>query len=183
MHPAVVCPSENMTSLTDGVALTAKTTFHFEDEIYFACDLGFVLSSDASIVCTKTGVWSADPPTCNSECQAYCLKCKNLAGSMDLQVNSHAFESNQVILARWKLYLLFAEAKCDDPDLSELQYPPVLSPSSDVFFGDVVNITCEVGRPEPLVRFRECVYDSETGTYRYFRDDSLECPGNNFCSP
>ncbi|ELU09492.1 hypothetical protein CAPTEDRAFT_223674 [Capitella teleta] len=61
----VMCPSANITDIPNGQALTGHSQFYYEDEVYFACDLGFNISSTEPLHCSENGVWIGEIPSCD----------------------------------------------------------------------------------------------------------------------
>ena len=49
------------------VSIPEKEFLIYEDEIRFACDRGFRLVGNNVSVCTETGEWSSQTPTCESK--------------------------------------------------------------------------------------------------------------------
>ena len=65
---------------------------------------------------------------------------------------------------------------CDELNMTGLTYPLDVSPTGRISYLDNVTLICTEYLPKPVVKQRQCIYDSVTRSYMIQKKD-IDCPG------
>jgi len=64
MCPTIAAPE-------NGLLLSTKDKYHYNDSVSFQCDFGYVINGANKLTCTATGAWSAAIPQCERKNNLY----------------------------------------------------------------------------------------------------------------